>query len=132
MGIWFLVRSSSCTQRYATTSETAALLREVARAASSGADTGIKMVEVSVSDNGTGIPAGEFDKIFNRFQQVSTTLSDRPQGTGLGLTISKEIVEYLGGDIWAKSEPGKGSTFFFTIPVEQSPVQAGRRIGRTG
>ncbi|MCH8297301.1 MAG: GAF domain-containing protein [Chloroflexi bacterium] len=89
-----------------------------------GADTGIKMVEVSVSDNGVGIPDSEFEKIFKRFQQVSTTLSDRPQGTGLGLPISKEIVEHLGGAIWVESEPGKGSTFFFTIPLEQSPEQS--------
>ncbi len=83
-------------------------------------DTNIKMVEVSVSDNGVGIPVSKFENIFNRFQQVNTTLLDRPQGTGLGLPISKEIVELLGGEIWVESELGKGSTFFFTIPVEQS------------
>jgi len=77
-----------------------------------------------------GIPDSEFDKIFNRFQQVSTTLSDRPQGTGLGLPISKEIVEHLGGAIWVESEPGKGSTFFFTTPVEQSPEPAAGESGK--
>ncbi len=82
--------------------------------------TGVKMAEVSVSDNGVGIPATELDNIFNRFQQVGTTLSDRPQGTGLGLAISKEIVAHLGGEIWVESQLGKGSTFFFTIPVAQT------------
>ena len=77
----------------------------------------MKMAEVSVSDNGVGIPSTELDNIFNRFQQVGTTLSDRPQGTGLGLAISKEIVAHLGGEIWVESQLGKGSTFFFTIPV---------------
>jgi len=86
-------------------------------------ETRTEMVEIRVSDNGVGIPADEFGKIFNRFQQVRTSLSDRPQGTGLGLPISKEIVEYLGGAIWVESELGKGSTFFFTVPVEQSPIQ---------
>ena len=86
-------------------------------------ETRTDMVEISVSDNGVGIPADEFGKIFNRFQQVRTSLSDRPQGTGLGLPISMEIVEYLGGTIWVESELGKGSTFFFTVPIEQSPIQ---------
>ena len=79
--------------------------------------TGGEMVEISVSDNGIGIPASEFARIFDRFQQVSTTLSDKPQGTGLGLPISKERVEHLGGEIWVESELGEGSTFRFTVPV---------------
>lgn len=79
------------------------------------------MVEVSVSDNGVGIPASEIHKIFNRFEQAGTTLADRPQGTGLGLAISKEIVNYLGGDIWVESEPGQGSAFFFTIHSIPTP-----------
>ena len=77
---------------------------------------GAKMVEISVADNGVGIPSSDVDKIFDRFQQARTTLSDRPSGTGLGLSISKEIINHLGGDIWVESEPGQGSTFFFTVP----------------
>ncbi len=84
-------------------------------------ETGTEMVEISVSDNGVGIPVNEFDNIFKRFQQVGTSLSDRPRGTGLGLAISKEIVGRLGGAIWVESEPGVGSTFFFTVPVEPTP-----------
>ncbi len=78
-------------------------------------------MEVSVSDNGAGIEESEIGKIFNRFQQAGDTLSGRPQGSGLGLHISKEIVERLGGKIWVESEPGSGSTFFFTVPVGQGP-----------
>ena len=80
-------------------------------------DTAVAMVEVSVSDNGVGIEGSEIGKVFNRFQQAGDTLSGRPQGSGLGLHISKEIVEHLGGAIWVESEPGQGSTFFFTVPV---------------
>ena len=85
---------------------------------------GKRMVEISVSDNGVGILKTEFDKIFGRFQQAGTSLSDRPQGTGLGLAISKEIVTHMGGQIWVESEPGEGSTFFFTVPTgsPSSPV----------
>ena len=86
----------------------------------SDSGTGADMVEISVSDNGIGIPANELVKIFDRFQQARTSLSDRPKGTGLGLAISKEIVGRLGGRIWVESEPEVGSTFFFTIPVERS------------
>jgi len=80
-------------------------------------ETGARMAMVSVSDNGIGIPKMELDRIFGRFQQAGTTLSDRPQGTGLGLTISKEIVVRLGGKIWVESEPGNGSIFSFTVPT---------------
>ena len=84
-----------------------------------GQVNGVKMVEVSVSDNGLGIASTEHDRIFDRFQQAESSLSDRPAGTGLGLAISKEIVVRLGGEIWVESEPGKGSTFFFTVPVAE-------------
>jgi len=78
------------------------------------------MVEISVSDNGVGIDESELSNIFNRFQQAGDTLSSRPQGSGLGLHISREIVEHLGGKIWVESKPGSGSTFFFTVPVEEA------------
>jgi signal transduction histidine kinase len=78
------------------------------------------MVEISVSGNGVGIDESELSNIFNRFQQAGDTLSSRPQGSGLGLHISREIVEHLGGKIWVESKPGSGSTFFFTVPVEEA------------
>jgi CheY-like chemotaxis protein len=75
------------------------------------------MVLVSVADTGIGIAPENHQRIFQKFSQVGDTLRDRPQGTGLGLAICKEIVEHYGGRIWFESEPGKGSTFFFTLPV---------------
>ncbi len=70
-----------------------------------------------VSDTGAGIPADMLEAIFQRFWQVGK--NDR-RGLGLGLYISKCIVEAHGGKIWAESTPGRGSRFFFTVPLEQS------------
>ncbi|MEW6008552.1 MAG: ATP-binding protein [Candidatus Omnitrophota bacterium] len=71
----------------------------------------------SVSDTGKGIAASDLDKIFNKFEQLKTDLPQRERGTGLGLAICKEIVKLHKGDIWAESELGKGSTFFFALPI---------------
>jgi CheY-like chemotaxis protein len=67
-----------------------------------------------VTDTGTGIPKDQLDKVFERF----TKLNAKKQGTGLGLSISRMIVEKLGGEIGVESEEGKGSTFWFTLPVQ--------------
>jgi PAS domain S-box-containing protein len=77
------------------------------------------MVLVSVTDNGIGIDPKDRQAIFDKFKQVGNTLTDKPKGTGLGLPICKEIVEHYGGKIWVESELGKGSTFFFTLPVAE-------------
>jgi signal transduction histidine kinase/CheY-like chemotaxis protein/ligand-binding sensor domain-containing protein len=77
-------------------------------------------IVVSVKDSGVGIRPEDQPKVFEKFKQVGDTLTDKPQGTGLGLPISKEIVEYHGGRIWVESEIGRGSTFFFTLPVSKS------------
>jgi len=71
---------------------------------------------VEVSDTGIGIPAEELDNIFERFYQVDGSLTRRFGGAGIGLAIAKRIVEAHGGQIWACSEVGRGSTFFFTLP----------------
>jgi signal transduction histidine kinase len=76
-----------------------------------------EMVEVCVSDTGIGIRRAEYEDIFQKFKQGGYTLSDKPKGTGLGLPICKQIVEYFGGKIWVESTPDKGSSFFFTVPV---------------
>lgn len=78
------------------------------------------VVEASISDNGIGIPADELEKIFERFYQVDGSTTRRFGGTGLGLAIVKRIVEAHGGRVWAESEQGRGSTFFFTLPKLES------------
>ena len=78
---------------------------------------------VSVTDSGIGIAPGDQPKVFEKFKQVGDTLTDKPKGTGLGLPICREIVEYHGGRIWVDSEPGKGSTFSFTLPVSGQAAQ---------
>jgi len=75
----------------------------------------VNEVIFSVSDTGIGIPANELPRIFERFYKVNKARDD--MGTGLGLAISRHIVAAHGGRIWAESVEGKGSTFFFTLPV---------------
>ena len=75
-----------------------------------------KFVEISVKDNGVGIKKMHLDMIFDRFKQVDKTLSRNAEGTGVGLSLVKSIVELLGGSIYVQSEFGKGSTFTLMIP----------------
>ncbi|MPQ47142.1 hypothetical protein GCQ56_08940 [Marinifilum sp. N1E240] len=74
--------------------------------------------EFFVKDSGIGIPEDMQDEIFNRFTQTNETISELYGGIGLGLSISKAFVELLGGKIWMKSEVGKGSNFYFTLPIK--------------
>ena len=76
---------------------------------------------VSVTDSGIGIAPADQPKVFEKFKQVGDTLTDKPKGTGLGLPICKEIVEYHGGQIWVESAPGEGSTFSFSLPIAENP-----------
>ena len=73
-------------------------------------------IEIFVQDDGPGIPPESLDRIFERFFRVDKARSREQGGTGLGLSIVKHIVQSHGGKVWVKSEPGKGSTFFFTLP----------------
>ncbi len=75
-------------------------------------------IEFSVTDNGYGIEKENLDKIFNKFVQLKRKGEKNKHGLGLGLAISKEVVEVHGGEIGVESEVGRGSRFFFKIPVE--------------
>jgi signal transduction histidine kinase len=89
-------------------------------------ETGLVMVRVmenggaarvEVEDNGPGLTAEECQVIFEKFRQGGNTMTDKPQGTGLGLPISRQIVEYFGGSLWVESRPGAGAKFIFTVPL---------------
>jgi signal transduction histidine kinase len=80
---------------------------------------------VAVCDTGPGIAAADQAKIFEEFQQADSSITRKKGGTGLGLSIAKRIIEMHGGRIWVESEPGKGSTFYFTLPVRVE-AQAGQ------
>jgi signal transduction histidine kinase len=74
------------------------------------------VIEISVSDTGIGIAPEDQAAIFEEFRQVGVAGLQRPEGTGLGLTLAKKFVELHGGQIWVRSQ-GQGSTFTFTLPV---------------
>jgi two-component system, OmpR family, sensor histidine kinase VicK len=76
------------------------------------------MLEVSISDQGVGIPKDNLLKIFDRFYRVDKARTRKLGGTGLGLAIAKEMIHAHGGRIWATSEEGKGTTIYFTLPME--------------
>lgn len=76
-----------------------------------------EQVTVYVADQGIGIPQAEQGKLFQRFYRVDSSLRRSTQGAGLGLFLSRNIVEAHGGRMWLHSEPGKGTTVFFTLPV---------------
>lgn len=82
---------------------------------------GTDFVEISVADTGIGIKKDDLERIFSEFEQVESTLSRRYEGTGLGLTLTKRLVELHGGEIKVESEIGKGSKFTIIIPLPRIP-----------
>jgi PAS domain S-box-containing protein len=84
-----------------------------------GAEDG--MYVISVTDGGSGIPAAERERIFDRFYKVDNGSTRETGGVGLGLYIAKELVESMSGRLWYTSEPGAGSTFRFSLPLVRRP-----------
>ena len=82
-----------------------------------------RFVEFYVKDTGIGIPSKFHDQIFLRFRQVEFSHTKNVGGNGLGLAITKNLIELMGGKIWVESEVGKGTTFFFTIPIDDYKVE---------
>jgi len=78
------------------------------------------VVRFSVSDHGVGIAPQQMVHLFKKFQRVRGTGTERVPGTGLGLYLCKHLVEAQGGKIWVESELGQGSTFSFTVPVDDA------------
>jgi PAS domain S-box-containing protein len=82
-----------------------------------------------VRDTGIGIPEDQLDRLFESFTQLSPSPMSRCRGAGLGLTIAKRLVELMGGKIWAKSSPGRGSVFYFTLPLLEPTAEIQAEAG---
>jgi signal transduction histidine kinase len=78
-------------------------------------------LRVAVRDNGPGVRPQDRELIFEKFRQGGDPLTGKPQGTGLGLPISREIVRYFGGTLWLEDAPGEGAVFVFTLPLASAP-----------
>ena len=78
---------------------------------------GIKEVEFKIKDSGLGIPKSQQERVFSKFFRGENIMKVQTEGTGLGLFITKNIIEAHGGKIWFDSKEGKGTTFYFTLPI---------------
>jgi len=87
-------------------------------------------LRINVADTGIGIPADRLKRLFKSFSQTDASISRRYGGTGLGLAISKKLAEGLGGSIGVDSTPGKGSTFWFEVPVTLATAEQAAEIGK--
>jgi CheY-like chemotaxis protein len=107
---------------------TAAALRQQGKLEAGGIesgrlDPGKIEIRFAIKDTGIGIPEDRMDRLFQSFSQLDPSITRTYGGTGLGLAICKNLVEMMGGRIWAQTSPGKGSIFYFTIVAEEVPTQ---------
>ena len=91
-------------------------------------EDGVCLLQISVTDTGIGIDDEQKSRLFNAFEQAEAGTSRKFGGTGLGLVISKRIVELMGGDIWVESEPEKGSKFVFTVLLRRGSKERRRLL----
>ena len=93
------------------------------RGGAARASSGGPFVEISVADGGPGIAAEHLPRVFDKFYQVEGQQRHRRTGTGLGLYIARNLVELMGGTLRVESEPGRGATFRFTVPVAPDDIR---------
>ena len=86
-------------------------------------------IEITVADTGIGIKAEDLPKLFQAFTQLESAFTKEFQGTGLGLSLTRKLVELHGGRIWVESEYGKGSRFMFTLPLRTTYDKEGNNHG---
>ncbi|MCL2752302.1 MAG: response regulator, partial [Firmicutes bacterium] len=91
-------------------------------------ENGVCRLQISVADTGIGITAEQKTRLFRSFEQAEAGTTRKYGGTGLGLTISKHIVELMGGEIWVESEPGRGAEFIFTVNLLRGPDEKKRLL----
>jgi signal transduction histidine kinase len=124
--IWLEVYQVNCTIRSELKMDDPEYLQVLEEGSQNIADDDkqpIECVKISVSDTGIGLNNKDRERVFRAFEQADGTASRRYQGTGLGLSLTKRLVQLHGGKIWVESEgEGKGSTFYFIIPVDPKAI----------
>lgn len=88
-----------------------------------GLDNAHQKIQIRIQDSGIGIPESKMEKLFKPFSQIDSSYNRKYGGTGLGLTITKRLIELMGGELNVESEDGKGSTFYFDIEMSQNQTK---------